>query len=534
MNEPAAPLEAISPVVPPGENFGVASAPEPDRSRAAGDPAVVDQSELIKLCAANNELFTRVFFSKTVPQKSPEFHADVDRSLESNKRLINIQMFRGSAKTTKLRIFMARRIAYGTSRTILYVARSEAKAIHSVQWLQKQIEHNKKFASTFKLSRGDKWTEAELKIEHKLFGHTVSVLALGITGSSRGINIEDHRPDLIIVDDIVDEENAATPEQRKKISDWVYGSLINSLVPATEVPDAKLVMIQTPLNREDVSTLALTDSAWVSTRYGCWTKETENLDDAEKVSNWPERFPTADLLEMKRQYLRRNKASVFAREMECKITSPETAAFFSSWLQFYDVIPERHLMAVAVGIDPVPPPTEKQIAEGLRKKDWEAMYVWGLSYDGYFLLDRVRNRGHEPDWTLNEFFRLGAKWRPQFFVVETVAYQKTLEWILRKAMQMNRQYYQIIEFTDPRSKFDRISDALIGPASNGKLFVRGEHVEFIQQFNEFPDIVHDDDLDASAIAISELVGKEPMIASIMAQHGQENKPRRIKYGYGAP
>ena len=53
-------------------------------------------------------------------------------------------------------------------------------------------------------------------------------------------------------DDVIDEENSATPEGRAKLEDLLYGAVKGSLAPATEFPDAKLVMLQTPLNKEEV------------------------------------------------------------------------------------------------------------------------------------------------------------------------------------------------------------------------------------------------------------------------------------------
>ena len=118
----------------------------------------------------------------------------------------------------------------------MYVGLSQDKAVQSVSWLRRQVEHNRKFRTVFKLSKGNKWQDIECKIEHGLLGHTVTILAYGVTGSIRGVNIDDYRPDLIIVDDIIDEENAATDDQRNKIKNLLYGALMHSLAPKSESP----------------------------------------------------------------------------------------------------------------------------------------------------------------------------------------------------------------------------------------------------------------------------------------------------------
>ena len=163
--------------------------------------------------------------------------------------------------------------------------------------------------------------------------HQHWVLAAGMTGSLRGINFDDYRPDLIVVDDPQTDETAATEEQRNKTADLLFGAVKNSLASEVDEPNAKLVMAITPQHKEDVSQLALRDSQWRSLVFPCWTKETMELGVDAQESSWPTLFPTAVLREDKRGAIRRNKLSVFTREMECRLTSREESAVWPSWLR---------------------------------------------------------------------------------------------------------------------------------------------------------------------------------------------------------
>jgi predicted phage terminase large subunit-like protein len=188
--------------------------------------------------------------------------------------------------------------------------------------------------------------------------------------------------------------------------------------------------------------------------------------------------------------------------MECKIVSREESDFRREWLRFYTDVPGGYSdMYIVMSIDPVPPPTEKEIAKGFSGKDYEAFAVVGYKDGGYYLLDYKTNRGHTPEWTIMTFFELVYKWHPKKTRIETVAYQKTLEWLIKKAMESRRQYSVVEPWRDKRSKRDRIVDVLSGPASNYKLFVRPEHTEFISQFTDYPNVQHDDVLDAVSIAM---------------------------------
>ena len=115
-----------------------------------------DLAEYIELCAVDSELFAKTFFPKTVRQESAPFHRELWELLDSNHRLINAQVFRDGAKTSLLRMYTAKRIAYGLARTILYVGKSEGHALRSVHWIRTQIDHNNTYKGVFNLRPGSK------------------------------------------------------------------------------------------------------------------------------------------------------------------------------------------------------------------------------------------------------------------------------------------------------------------------------------------------------------------------------------------
>jgi phage terminase large subunit-like protein len=136
----------------------------------------------------------------------------------------------------------------------------------------------------------------------------------------------------------------------------------------------------------------------------------------------------------------------------------------------------------------------------------EAHYVWGLWEGKYHLLDRARNRGHQPNWTVTTALELGWKWRVMRIVFEAQAYQRTIEWLLKQEMARRRTFFTIRGVTQHKKKFARIENVIGGLASNGLLAIGVEHVEFLEQFQSFGPTYNgpDDDLDASAIALEDL------------------------------
>ena len=104
-------------------------------------------------------------------------------------------------------------------------------------------------------------------------------------------------------------------------------------------------------------------------------------------------------------------------------------------------------------------------------------------------------------------------------------------WLLKKAMDQQRQWFAITEFDDRRKKYNRIVTAHNGPASAGRLYVRNEQVEFIEQFGQYPDVNHDDLLDASSMALMELEGmyvdKEGNVMSMLDDDDDPTKHRPL-------
>jgi phage terminase large subunit-like protein len=468
----------------------------------------IPRDELVKLCAVDSELYARTFFANAFRKTSPSFAREIWEPLEDpSVRLVNLICFRGSSKTTRLRTFASKRIAYGISRTVLYIGASERDAIRSIQWLRTQVERNLLWSQCFGLEPGRKWEETQLEIRHKVFNHTVWTLAAGITGSLRGINFDDYRPDLIIVDDPQTDEMAATLEQREKVADLLLGAVKNSLAPVSDEPNAKLAMAITPQHPEDISQQAMRDSQWQTRIFPCWTKETIDLPMEKQMSSWEEQFPTIQLREDKRAALSRNRLSIFSREMECRLISSELAQFRPTWLNIRELQNSGPRGCFAVlGVDPVPPPSDRQMQKGLQGKDWEAQYVWGRHRGEYHLLDYARNRGHEPSWSVATALGLARKWRVARIVVDAVAYQRTLKWFLEQEMKRRGIYYSVVPLDDKMAKFARITNVLSGLATAGKLFIGPEHTIFAEQFAAYGPTYSgiDDDLDASAIALQDL------------------------------
>src|SRR5690606_1146700 len=110
-------------------------------------------------------------------------------------------------------------------------------------------------------------------ILHGIDEQPITIIGLGVTGSVRGVNIDDHRPDLIVLDDIMNDENVESKRGHEKLTDRVLGAVKESLAPENDQPLAKLVMLNTPQDFNDITQQALKDPQFKSAVFGCWTEE---------------------------------------------------------------------------------------------------------------------------------------------------------------------------------------------------------------------------------------------------------------------
>lgn len=461
--------------------------------------------EAVKLGAVDPDFYGQFFFPKALRQSSPDFHQELDAALDSDTdRYVSAMIARGFAKTTKVRVYISRRIAYRISRTILIVGKSEDAATKSLEWLKKAITFNTLYAQTFGLSKGDIWTATDIEVKVADFNSKgektkeiiVRVIALGMTGSLRGINIDDYRPDLIVVDDPCDEENTKTPEQRKKMNDLFFGALKESLAPKVDSPFAKMVLLQTVLNAEDLISQCHKDPQWRSLKFSCFKEE-----NGQQVSRWESRFPTDDLLAEKAASINRNQLPLWLREKECKIVSAETSSFLEPWLQYWDVLPNGGRRCLAV--DPTPPPRAGSTSIN-PKLDDAVIMAMQITKGKIYVLEYECFTSPDPLEFIMAIFTMARKWKIKLVGIETILFQRVMAFLLKSQMREQQFWLTVQEIEDKRNKIIRIQQDVSGLANAHDLYVRPEMHKFIQQFIEFPEVNHDDVLDACSIGINTL------------------------------
>lgn len=450
--------------------------------------------EAVKLGAIDPVFYSHYFFPKAARQTTPEIHKEMWELIDNPAyQYVGLMVFRDGAKTTLCRLNLSRRIAYGISRTIVVVGKSESHAMKTIDWLQRAILFNRPWANAFGLKKGKQWSGSEIDIENSSLGISIRIVGMGITGSTRGINIDDYRPDLIFVDDPCDEENTATPEQRMKIEELFFGSLYNSLAPRSDSPESKMVLAQTVLDEDDLISQVCRDDTWATAIYSCFDENGE--------SAWPERYPTEVLMKEKQSFINRNQLSLWLREKECVVVSGELSYFKADWLRYYDIAPEGGF--TLIGVDPTPPPKDGQSQIKQSAKLDDAVILAIKIYKGdVYLLDYYTTKSPDPEEFLAKLFEYHLRFKPMKVGIETHLFQRVVKANAERKMQELRYYFPITACEDKRPKPVRINQTVANRASQRKIHVKKIHAGFIEQYTKYPVVKHDDILDAFSIALS--------------------------------
>lgn len=459
--------------------------------------------DAVHLGAQDLTLFGKLFFPKTFRQESPDFHRIVGRQLYSRTRKNCFLIFRDGAKTSLLRVFVAQRVAYAISRTILFVSASQEHSIHSIRWIKRAIERNARYANTFALRPGSKWTDEWIEIENQIDGIPINILAAGITGQIRGFNLDDFRPDLIIGDDILTEETTKTAAQRQKIEELFHAGLVNSLQAESEAPHAKIVLLQTPFNSEDVAMKCVGDPSWNPLVFG--------ILDENGESRWPQKFPVESIIEDRDSNFLQGRKRLWMREKMCKVVKSEDIALNSELLQTYTELPAGLINFAA--IDPA--------SSDKKKADNHVTLAIGVRGPDVYVRAYRSAKGVMPDKAASHFFEICAMNAPVLKAgCESIAYQRTLKWYIEQEMLARRIFVPMEMIQDKRSKVDRILQHIPGLLAYKHLHVHPSMTELIAEMDEYDPVVddnQDDILDALAMAIC-LAG--PILQSVYTLEGE--------------
>lgn len=335
-----------------------------------------------------------------------------------------------------------------------------------------ELETNPYIIQNFGNLKSDKWTESMF-----ITSTGVQVEAKGTGSKMRGSRNLQHRPDLLICDDLENLEMVRTKEQRDKNENW----LLKEAIPALNQEIGRTIVIGNMLHFDSLMSRLKAKKEWN-------TVEIPIIIDGEPA--WKERHTLEHIQRIKE----RVGSIAYAQEYMLTPILETDQIIKKSWIQYYSNIQPKFIKRVLIALDPAI--SEKQSA------DKSAFTVWAEYTDGnIYLLDYV-NENLSFDAQVKQtrnLYNAYQEYEP-IIIIEDVAYQKAL--IQHLVHTHHLPVKSVKPIGDKRSRLMEISAYF----ENGMVFFKPTHDDVVLQLINFGSERYDDLVDSCVHAVKFLLG----------------------------
>lgn len=504
------------------------------RRYRAGDSLKGENGIRRALAAMDMAYFGRAYLPHYFSRPSPQFHAELDTlwregvlkgvvPIGDDAKLVDAQdgcrrataAPRGHAKSTNLTFKGSLHAAlYRYKRYIIILSDTSDQANGFLSAIKDELEDNGAIREDFGDLTGGVWRENVI-----ITSHGVRIDAIGAGQKIRGRKHKNWRPDLMVLDDIENDENVRTVEQRKKLENWFYKAVSKAGDTYTDI-----VYIGTLLHYDSLLAKVLKNPAYRSVKY----KAVQSFSTSPLWETWESIY--TDLgndgreLEAK-SFFERNRAEMLAgtkvlweeklsyydlmvtrvsegeasfnSELQNEPVNPDDCLFNEEWFDYYNPEDMDFSSADFRFYGFVDPSLGKN-----RRADYSAILTGALEVPtGYlYILDADIARRH-PDAIISDVLQK-ADWiqrtygkRYVKFGVETVQFQWFLKEQLAKSSARARIYLPIEEVPQSSDKVLRIQ-TLQPDIKNKYIKFSRRHKLLLEQLQYFPMADHDDGPDA--------------------------------------
>jgi phage terminase large subunit-like protein len=305
-----------------------------------------DQRLRQELVKKSLEFFFPIYMHEYIGYETAPFHKELFRILQNEKhKLAVITAFRGSAKSTIVTTAYVLWSILGIQQKkfIIICSQTEVKARQHLMNIKNQLLHNellKKDLGPFEEEKNNLGNATAIIIKRM----NVKIMICSIEQSIRGMRHDQHRPDLIILDDIEDLDSVKTKEGRNKSFDWLTGDIIPAGTRKT-----RIIAIGNLLH-EDCVLKRLErkiESGEMNRMNGVYREYP--IIDTKGNPLWIGKYPNPESIEEEREKTMNDIA--WHREYLLKIISTDEQIVKPEWIKFYNILPADGFRGIFIGVD---------------------------------------------------------------------------------------------------------------------------------------------------------------------------------------
>jgi predicted phage terminase large subunit-like protein len=254
---------------------------EADVTGLDGEAEAIAQRRARAMAPDGLEFFARTYFPHYIKSPNSRLHDHLYQRIpvllaSAEGETDAIAAPRGEAKSTICsQITPLWCIARALKKYILIVMDVNEQAVLMVEAIKTELESNPRLKLDFPeiSGRGRAWKEGVI-----VTANGVKVHARGGGQRVRGLRHGPHRPDLAVLDDLENDENVRTVDQRNKLEKWLNSAVLN--VGAAD-GSLDVLYIGTILHYDSVLSRTMKNPLWRSVKF-------------QSVRRWPERLDLWD------------------------------------------------------------------------------------------------------------------------------------------------------------------------------------------------------------------------------------------------
>lgn len=282
--------------------------------------------EIMAACYEDTRVFSKTVFPERFFLPFSQLHDEIFQAIDSGKQRIAIAAPRGFGKTSTINMALpAKRILFREKKFIVPISNTASQAMLQSENLKKELMTNPDISRIFGPMKSDTFSK-----EMWVTATGTMVFPRGAGQQVRGVSHGHYRPDLIILDDFENSEDVKNEETRKKMKEWFFADVCNSVNRAM---DWQIIMVGTILHEDALLANLLDDPNWYSLQL--------SICDDNYVSNWPDFISDKEVRKLADSYRQNGMLDVFYREYRNIPISTEDAIFRPEYFRYYDEAEEK-------------------------------------------------------------------------------------------------------------------------------------------------------------------------------------------------
>lgn len=381
--------------------------------------ALIERYKTWQLLKTSGEFFIEFFHGDSIEFDVPQVHKDVWHWFTSTALArVLLAIPRDHAKTTLAKLGVIWYWLYTEHRFAIYLSNVNTRAKDACRDIMAFLRCDN-FRATFGDIKIIKESETESLwiFEIPMIDGTWKkciLRAAGASQSMRGINVDNQRPDIAVIDDVEDEDNTSSEILQKKLDKWLFATFLKALAKRR-----KIIWLGNMLTKTSLIARLSVQPRWNPVIFGALVRDNAT---GQIVSLWSDRWPLEELIEDFAEYKENGLVESWMCEMMNMPGHGENG--FKSDQIYYQPSPTPDgILAAWLCLDPA-------FGEDAANDD-SSITVHVLPENGPpMVVDEITGKMSEAE-LLDEMVRLAIYWNAWVWGIEAVAAQKVLLTLFR-------------------------------------------------------------------------------------------------------